>query len=226
MMNFVDSKSEPVIFKLVASKNKKRSQRAVAPVIATILLVAISVVGGTLVFAVSEDYNSYLQINDSYQLITLKITGFDARDISVLNLHDNLKVNNSINPGNFDGQTNNGLREGERIAIYVQNNSITTVYFDEVLLGGKNYVFVSGDPLTAYDTAFMNPGEFVIATKGTTGVANLLTGGIAELNPGQEATFLLELQHDLKITRDAQIKITTTTGETFVSTILLGQNSE
>ena len=190
------------------------------------MLIAISVVGGTLVFAVSENYQDHLAINNSYQIITLKITGFDARDISVLNLHDNLKVNNSVNPGNFDGQTNNGLLKGERVAVYVQNNSISKVYFDEVRFAGNQYTFVSGDPLTAYDTSFMNPGEFVIATKGTTGIPNLASSGIASLQPGQEATFLMELQTDLKKTRDTQFRITATTGEIFVGSILLGHNSE
>lgn len=224
-MNNEKIESNHSLMDLSASK-KLISRKAVAPVIATLLLVGISVVGGTLVFAVSEDYNSHLAIDNSYPVIHLKITGFDARDVSVLNMHNNLKVNNFTNPGNFDGQTNDGLLKGERIAIYVQNNSISKVYLDEVSLGGNSYTFVSGGPLTAYDTDFMTPGEFTIATKVTSGISTLLSSEIPVLESGQEVTLLLELQKDLKITRDAQFKIISTTGEIFVTTILLGQNSE
>ena len=112
------------------------------------------------------------------------------------------------------------MLKGERIAVYVQNNSISTVYFTEVRFAGSELVFVSGDPLTEYSTAFMNPGEFVIATKGTTGVANLSSS--AKLQAGQEATFLIELDGSIPIKRDTSFKIVTTNGAGFVGSVYLG----
>ncbi len=209
--------------KLFPSKNKIASRRAVAPVIATILLIAIAVVGGGMIFAFSEDSHRYLAISNSPQIDSLEITGFDARDTSLLILHDGIHANNLASPGNFDGQAGNGLLRGERIAVYVQNNSISTVYFTEVRFAGSELVFVPGDPLTEYSTAFMNPGEFVIATKGTTGVANLSSS--AKLHAGQEATFLIELEGNIPIQRDTSFKIITTNGAGLVGTIYLGQQT-
>ncbi len=206
---------------LFPSKNKIASRRAVAPVIATILLVAIAVVSGGVIFAFSEDSHRYLAISNSPQIDSLEITGFDARDTSLLILHDGIKANNLASPGDFDGQAGNGLLRGERIAVYVQNNSISAVYFSEVRFAGSELVFVPGDPLTEYSTAFMNPGEFVIATEGTTGVANLSSS--AKLQPGQEVTFLIELENNIPIKRDTSFKIVTTNGAGFVGTIYLGQ---
>jgi hypothetical protein len=137
-------------------------------------------------------------------------------------LHNGVKVNNSAKPGDFDGQTRNGLQRGERIAVYVQNNSVSTVYFSEVRFAGSELVFVPGGTLTAYSTDFMNPGEFVVATEGTTEVANLLSSGMAELQPGQEATFLIELEGSIPIQRDTSFKIVTTNGAGFLGTIYLG----
>jgi len=208
---------------LFPSKNKVTSRRAVAPVIATILMVAIAVVGGGIIFTFSEESNTYLAISNSPHVDSLEITGFDARDASVLILHDGVMVNNSPTPGDFDGQTRNGLLKGERVAVYVQNNSVKQVYFNKVLFAGTELVFVQGGTLTAYSTAFMNPGEFVVATKGTTGVANLLSSGsMANLQPGQEATFLIELPGNIPITRDTSFKIVTTNGAGFVGSVYLG----
>jgi flagellin-like protein len=209
--------------KLFPSKNNIVSRRAVAPVIATILLIAIAVVGGGMIFAFSEDSHRYLAISNSPQIDSLEITGFDARDVSVLMLHDGIKANNLASPGDFDGQAGNGLLKGERIAVYVQNNSISTVYFSEVRFAGSELVFVPGDPLTEYGTTFMNPGEFVIATKGTTGVANLSSS--AKLQSGQEATFLIELEGNIPIQRDTSFKIVTTNGAGLVGTIYLGHQT-
>jgi len=206
--------------KLFHSKNKMTSRRAVAPVVATLLLVSIAVVGGSVMFAIAEESYSRTVISTSPQMDYLVITGFDARDVSVLTLHDDGKTNNSTSPGNFDGQASNGLLKGERVAVYVQNNSISTVYVSEARFAGTELAFVSGGTLTAYNTAFMNPGEFVIATKGTTGVTNL--SSTAKLQPGQEATFLIELDHRLKIEQDTSFKIVTGNGAGYVKTIYLG----
>jgi len=209
--------------KLFTSKSRLTSRKAVAPVIATVLLVAIAVVGGGVIFAFSEESKTYLHISNSPQVTSIEITGFDARDTSLLILHDGVKVNNSTSSGDFDGQTLNGLQKGERIAVYVQNNSVSAVYFSEVRFAGSELVFVPGGTLTAYSTDFMNPGEFVVATEGTTGIANLLSSGMAELQPGQEVTFLIELENNIPIKRDTSFKIVTTNGAAFVGTIYLGQ---
>jgi len=208
--------------KLFPSKNNIVSRRAVAPVIATILLIAIAVVGGGMIFAFSEDSNGYLAISNSPQIDHLEITGFDSRDVSVLILHDGIKTNNLASPGDFDGQTLNGLLKGERVAVYVQNKSISAVYFSEVRFAGSELVFVPGGILSAYSTAFMNPGEFVIATKGTTGVATLSSS--AKLEAGQEVTFLIELDGNIPIKRDTSFKIVTTNGAGFVGSVYLGHH--
>jgi len=215
--------SKRVSNKLFCSKKKIPLRRAESHLISSLILVSIAVVGGVVIFAIAGEANTYLAISNSPHVDSLEITGFDTRDISVLILHDGVKVNNSPTPGDFDGKTGNGLLKGERVAVYVQNNSVKQVYFNKVLFAGTELVFVQGGTLTAYSTAFMNPGEFVIATKGTTGVANLLSSGsMANLQPGQEATFLIELPGNIPITRDTSFKIVTTNGAGFVGSVYLG----
>ena len=74
--------------KLQSKQNKLTSRRAVAPVIATLLLVAIAVVGGSIVFVFSQGFFSSAQISGAPQIESLQITGYDATDVDNLQLHD------------------------------------------------------------------------------------------------------------------------------------------
>ena len=68
--------------RLMSKRNKLTSRRAVAPVIATLLLVAIAVVGGSIVFVFSQGFFSSAQISGAPQIESLQITGYDARDVA------------------------------------------------------------------------------------------------------------------------------------------------
>jgi len=46
-----------------------------------------------------------------------------------------------------------------------------------------------------------------------------------ELQPGQQATVVLELGEDWKNGRDAQFKLTTSNGAVFVGTVVAGQQT-
>ena len=73
-------------------------------------------------------------------------------------------------------------------------------------------------------------GKFTIATNsngvaGAETAASVLTTTAAELQPGQQATVILELAENVKTGRDAQFKLTTTNGAVFVGTVIAGQQS-
>ena len=71
------------------TKNQKMtSRRAVAPVIATLLLVAIAVVGGSIIFVFSQGFFSSAQVSGAPQIESIEIVGYDASDVIVLTLHD------------------------------------------------------------------------------------------------------------------------------------------
>ncbi|MEK0367486.1 MAG: archaellin/type IV pilin N-terminal domain-containing protein, partial [Nitrosopumilus sp.] len=101
------------------SKYKLTSRRAVAPVIATLLLVAIAVVGGSIVFVFSQGFFSSAQISGAPQIESLRIIGYDATDGPVLQLHDGLE--SGVVQGSL---LNDGLVTNERVAVYIQNNSV------------------------------------------------------------------------------------------------------
>ncbi len=210
--------------KLQSKYNKLTSRRAVAPVIATLLLVAIAVVGGSIVFVFSQGFFSSAQISGAPQIESMKIVGYDARDVTEMQLHDGQGTNV------IDGALSNGLLPTERIAIYVQNNSVGKTTLSEVRFAGTVYSYadVTGQTtLEAFGTdGYHLQNTFVIVNRSDPLLAATISIATnAELQPGQIATILLELDETLKEGRDAQIKLTTANGAVFVGTVIAGQQS-
>ncbi len=211
--------------KLQSKHKRLTSRRAVAPVIATLLLVAIAVVGGSIVFVFSQGFFSSAQISGAPQIESMQIVGYDARDVTELQLHDGQGSNV------VDGALSDGLLPTERIAIYVQNNSVGKTTLSEVRFAGTVYTYadVTGQTiLEDFDAAlgYMAQDEFVIVNRGDPLLAAAIsTASNAEMQPGQIATIYLELDETLKVGRDAQIKLTTANGAVFVGTVIAGQQS-
>ena len=208
------------------------SRRAVAPIIATLLLIAIAVVGGSIIFVFSQGFFSSAQVSGAPQIESLRITGYDSRDTSSLILHDGLNSGTGIS----QGLVNNGLVKGERVAVYLQNNSVQKITLNEIRLAGTVYSFapIATGLLDANTSALLDSvggvGRFTIATNsngvaGAETAATVLTTTAAELQPGQQATVILELAENVKTGRDAQFKLTTANGAVFVGTVIAGQQS-
>ncbi len=211
--------------KLQSKHKRLTSRRAVAPVIATLLLVAIAVVGGSIVFVFSQGFFSSAQISGAPQIESMQIVGYDARDVAEMQLHDGQGSNV------VDGALSDGLLPTERIAIYVQNNSVGKTTLSEVRLAGTVYTYadVTGQTiLEDFNAAlgYMAQNEFVIVNRSDPLLAAAIsTASNAEMQPGQIATIYLELDETLKVGRDAQIKLTTANGAVFVGTVIAGQQS-
>ena len=196
--------------------NSKR--RGVAPVIATLLLVAIAVVGGTIIFTFSQGFFSSAQISGAPTIEAITVLGYDARAISELQSHEgNLMVVNSGGNGNPD------IEFDERIAVYLRSDSPQTIAISELSFGGTvyNYTTITGNTLTAWNDAVdLIPGTYSILTRSPDTILSLDAPAIQS---GQTVTFLIDLDSDLRVGRGTQFKMTTTNGGVFVGTISVGQ---
>ena len=223
-MNIARPKLNYVAKKLFTSKNKTSSRRAVSPIIATLLLVAIAVVGGSGVFAFSEEYFDSTQISGSPQIEFLQIIGYDARDVEKLNLHDG----NEILSKNCCGIANGIKNFDERIAIYIQNNSVQPVVISELRFVGDVYSFAPVSKIGEWDKIGVghkpHPGEYIIVNGHNEGKNyDTVQEFSPVIQPGEVVTILLDLGINIGNNHDAQIKITTVNGNVFVSTIIIGQ---
>jgi archaeal type IV pilus assembly protein PilA len=185
------------------SKQKMTSRRAVAPIIATLLLVAIAVVGGSIVFVFSQGFFSSAQVSGSPNIESLKFTGYDATDGGILKLHDGGSTIVAT------GTAGNGLLTGERVAVYVQNQGVNKVTLGEIRFAGSVYTYGTGG---TYSIVSKTPGTTVTTTS-------------PEIQAGQQATIMLDLSENVKTGRDAQFKLSTSNGAVFVGTVVAGQQS-
>jgi flagellin-like protein len=205
--------------------SKCHRRRGVAPVIATLLLVAIAVVGGSIVFVFAQGYISETQISGVPQLEYVKIVGYDARDVAQLKAHDGL----DILPANCCGDGSDNIKSpDERIAIHIQNNSPQTITISELRFGGAEYQYIAATQLGPWQAGGVGPqpGEYVIMT-GNDGnnQGNIIQEITPKIPAGGIVTLVLDLDRTLQNGRDMQVKLTTSTGNVFVSTVITGQNA-
>jgi len=188
------------------------SRRAVAPIIATLLLVAIAVVGGSIIFVFSQGFFSAAQVSGSPNIESLKFTGYDASGATLLTLHDG---SNTYNSGN--DPTDGSLTAGEQVSVFIQNNGVSKATLGEIRVGGTVYQYEQST-----GAAFVGTGNVYHIMISPTAATNTST---PELQPGQQATVVLELGEDWKNGRDAQFKLTTSNGAVFVGTVVAGQQT-
>jgi flagellin-like protein len=190
-----------------------KPRRAVAPVIATLLLVAIAVVGGAIVFAFSQNFFSSSQISGKPTIEAVKVAGYDARAIPTLDNQNGV----STLTGNDNGNANKDA--GEPVAVYVKNDSVQSITISELRFGGVVYSYLSNPA----DLTNLSAGNYTIAGVGAGD--GIINNPVAEIQPGQSVSVTLALSEAMKSGRDTQFKVTTTNGAVFVNTVVIGQKS-
>jgi len=194
-------------------KNWNSRHRAVAEVIATLLLVAIAVVGGTIIFVFSQGFFNNSQISGTPTIESVKILGYDARDVTNLIAHDGFAMTAASGDPNIQGKN-----VGERVLVYLKNDSVEQILFSEVRLGGEVYQYNTVDPIPVF-----TPG-----TGGTYGVlmnsTHMITDQAGLMQPGETVGIIIDLNDNFPVGRDTQIKLTTTNGAVFIGTVVMGQN--
>lgn len=199
-------------------KERLAKRRAVAPVIATLLMVAIAVVGGTIIFVFSQGFFSQSQISGNPSIESVKILGYDARDADALRAHDGT----TMAAGTGGNSTSLGKLTDERVAIFLKNDSVNQILFSEIRLGGTTYSYDTSAALSAWnDATDLVPGQYSVMTDSST----ILPEQAATIQPGGTATVIIDLNDNFPIGRDTQFKLTTTNGAVFVGTVVMGQNS-
>jgi len=193
---------------------RTRKHRAVAPVIATLLMVAIAVVGGTIIFVFSQGFFNQAQVSGTPTIESVKILGYDARDITSLVAHDGLTMTAVASDPN-----NQGKNVGEYVVVYIKNDSSGQVLFSEIRLGGAVYTYVFPGAIVDYNLATV--GTYAVMDNSTDSILD--QAGVAQ--PGETIGIIFDLSDNFPIGRDTQFKLTTTNGAVFVGTVVMGQNA-
>jgi len=196
----------------------RKHRGAAAPVVATLLMIAIAVVGGTILFVFAQGSFNETQISGVPSIEAIVIFGYDARDVPALTAHNGVIM--ALDTAGVP--TPLGKYADERVAVYIKNDSVNPVHLTEIRLGGTVYDYDTfTEPLGAWDDATnLIQGQYSILQDSTT----ILQEQAALLNPGQSVTILIDLDDSFPINRDTQFKLTTSNGAIFIDTIIMGHN--
>lgn len=105
------------------------SRRGVSPIIATMMLVAIAVVGGVIVYTYFQNIAGKTQIQAS-NLSSISMLGYDARQVN--------PVLNHLGGGITGANNSTGITY---IALYIKNNNALEAQISKVYVNGGAYNF-------------------------------------------------------------------------------------
>jgi len=200
-----------------------RSRRSVAPVIATLLMVAIAVVGGMLVFVFAQDFFTQTDSMTGPTIEQLQLYGYDARDLATAKNIENHEGDVCDAVGAIGG----GLADADVFAIYIRNLGNQPIVINEVNVFGTGAVADEANTLT---NAGLTVGEFTVLIDDECDAATPASPNLAVL-AGADATILVAFDNtamnddkDVKVGRPIFISVETSGGNIFTKNIISGRS--
>jgi flagellin-like protein len=177
----------------MASQTYRLRRRGVSPIIATLMLVAIAVVGGVVVYTYFSNISNKTQIQQA-TLHATQLLGYDARQINPITNHLGAGISGANNATSIT-----------YIALYIKNSGAQQMEI--------NRVYVNGAALT-FNSGALNAGQFHIGS--TT------ASGVNTLNTGSTDTLLLRLSSAVTSGTNLTVVVEVTGGQQFKYDIVAG----
>lgn len=202
-----------------------QKRRSVAPVIATLLMVAIAVVGGMLVFVFAQDFFTATDSMTGPTIEILQIFGYDARDLATgaSGIENDEGVVCTVG-----GAIGGDLEDQDAIALYVRNLGSNDVIISDVSVYNNKQTINASGTLTA---TFPLAGSFVVIA--TAACAAGPAGSSTIIGAGQDATIIVAIgigpdgfdaaEEKIKLGRPIFVKIETSSGNIFAKQIVNGR---
>jgi flagellin-like protein len=200
--------------------NHKR--RGVAPVIATLLMVAIAVVGGMLVFVFAQDFFQSTDTMTGPTIEVLHIYGYDARDVA-----DGVLENHAGAACTVNGAAGGTLADDDVFAIYVRNLASNDVIISDVRVFNNSGTAGASAALSVTVPA---GATWVVITGDTCGTGTAGSG--TAISGGQDATILIahgtgagEFGDAVKSGRPIFVSVETGSGSVFKKQLINGRQA-
>jgi flagellin-like protein len=200
---------------MISNMPKMQKRKAVAPIIATLLLVAIAVVGGIIVFVWASGMFGSTAGTALPNAESLQLIGYDAReadDLTGIGQIDNVT-------------TDTAIADDQIIVLTVRNTGVAQMLIGEVTVMGQDFVWDSGN---AADDVEPDAGEFLVYSgTNTSPTADLASKSTAGIEAGEDARIAVKLDNlpsDISLGRNLQLKIKTEQGSSFNFFLVTGQS--
>jgi len=204
-------------------------RKAVAPIIATLLMVAIAVVGGILIFVFTQGFFTESDVSAG-STDNIAILGYDLRDVidcEDLIDHAGTAVSVSASTVCDTGFSADGLfADDDMAAIYIENLGSSAVIISKVRIGDASYLHNTGAADEVTENSYPGDGKFALCITSVCGVAANMAGGIASLAAFSQATIIVEKDStgsDLKNGRAISISVETDNSGTAVISAKAGK---
>ena len=206
-----------------------RKRRLVAPVIATLLMVAIAVVGGMLVFVFAQDFFTQTDSMTGPTIELLQIVGYDARDIT---------GTASVGIKNHEGDEclvkssqDSLMDDGDVFSIFVRNLGGNDIILSDVRVYGVSTIASSGVLALVTEPA---AGEWTVATNDDCISTDPTPGSANTIGAGRDATIFIafstgdteatvDMGDAVKVGRPIFVTLETGAGNTFSKTVINGR---
>lgn len=192
-----------------------KNRRAVAPIIATLILVAIAVVGGVMIFVFAQDFFGGESMTGPGTIDTISLAGYDLRDTT-----GNLKTHIATDQACTGCAAGGGLAVTDIGAIYIKNSGATAVTIQSITINDKKYGLVA-----KVDVIANFPSQkFTVYTE-------ILAGGLmqeqadATIAGADTGTIFFRSADEIGAGRTISVTVTTGTGQEFSFNVVVGQKS-
>lgn len=196
-------------------------RRGVAPIIATLLMVAIAVVGGILIFVFAQGFfsgTSDLEVGGNE---ALQLTGYDTRDIASLKFHNGTLTAVAVN-GAADGKLD---ATGDAFALYLRNAGTKPVTITAIECNSITHGTFSAT--VTYGTTAPAATAFALETVPSS-TGNAASDADAEIAGGEQGTLIIRYggtatTDDLQNGRNMNCKVYTQGGSEFSIPVAIGK---
>ena len=170
---------------------KLQSKRAVSDIIVTLLLVAITVVVGIIMFGIVKDTGIAESVTSEVSNPLgfeggVKLIAYDARDGS--DLSGITAIDNTLET------PNTALKDGEQIIIEISNEGIASIFLNDVIV---NEVSHTRDMTVTGNAVEASEGKFLIIERSNPDSGSPQIKTTNEINGGTSVRLIIGLDNDL-----------------------------
>ena len=209
--------------------HSKKNRRAVAPIIATLLMIAIAVVGGVMIYVFTQGFFGNSNISTSPFMDAITMSGYDMREIiqtatTGVTTHERRTL---VTYGDENNPLLSGAKsESEEGTVFIKNIGQKPYTITKLEVNGRQMVFDGTGPLTSGEYGIITVPDAATINAGTT------LRQVQTILPGQEGTLVISFDGsgdaDDNVAVDGRtipIRVTSASGSVYNFNVVIGSST-